>query len=97
MHWSLHGRSITRGTAPRERCPAASLQGKFGQPDMSTIVVHQVLCLLVAGGAVLDLNGRVPDSEVGAELLLNGAHDPLRLGERLIRNDDMAAAGYVLC
>ncbi len=55
--------------------------------------MHQVLRLFVAGSAVLDLNGRMSDSEVLAQLLLNGAHDTLGLGERLIGNHDVAAAG----
>ena len=58
-------------------------------------MVHQMLRLLVAWCGVLDLNGRVPDSEVRAQPLLNGAHDSFRLGESLIRHHNVADAGYV--
>ena len=80
----------------RKRCAPSSLKGELGESHMGMVVMHQVLRLLVAGRAVLDLDRRVSDSEVGAQPLLDCAHDFFGLGERLIPNHDVAAAGYVL-
>ncbi len=81
---------------PREWRSASSLEGKLGEPNVRMVVVHQMLRLLMAGSAVLDLDSRVSDSEVSAESLLNGAHDALRVRERLVPDHDVTAARDVL-
>ncbi len=60
------------------------------------VVMHQVLGLFVAWRAVLNLNRRVSDPEIGAEPFLNRAHDALRIGQRLVANHDVTTAGHVL-